>query len=514
MKTDMRESLFAICDKYGALLIKGSKARRAIKAIAKINDFSKLELTIFWEEPEKTLGPFEGLPTAVRKALAKAAQFQIRESYFCTSSLLFKLVYSPLFHTGANIIYRGWKLENRSLSVLGIFIVRLGRRLIFTSRFLGRVFLKFFRFTLLYKAPLIHTLWKYAKINPWSIIQNYIQYIPADASISPVFKCKKARVISCGLVGIDLLPSKGKLYFIESNFNPGHYMERHRLFPEGDTLFVHLVKWSAENRFHRIVFFPTNLSKPFSNDIEDAWQGIAKRYGVALEIIDDPATGSSRARRKSIFMDCESSGTLYVNGRYLLSPFSRLIGTKGLLEREIEYFNASMPSTKIFLPRRIISDDAVPPVKKESRFPNIIVKNIELDQTMGISLYKSQQLPNRANKGKNLAYKYIIPDLIVNQDEVSIKEYIYIFRAYLLVTPDGPVYLGARKDVSSASIPESLPYGIVKDKSPFVTNLHAGAYSVPHSEMEDFACKQMVLAIGRVVHEFLVEKYELTVASS
>jgi len=87
----------------------------------------------------------------------------------------------------------------------------------------------------------------------------------------------------------------------------------------------------------------------------------------------------------------------------------------------------------------------------------------------------------------------------------------HIFRAYLLVTPRGPVYLGARKDVSSVPIPASLPLGEVQDKSPYVVNVRLGAYSVPPSEAEDQRCHEAVLAVGRAVHEFPQEKHVLTV---
>jgi len=58
-------------------------------------------------------------------------------------------------------------------------------------------------------------LWQYLGVNPDNLIQNYINQIPLDPRISPVFKSKSSWVASCGLIGIDFLPSGGKLYFID-----------------------------------------------------------------------------------------------------------------------------------------------------------------------------------------------------------------------------------------------------------------------------------------------------------
>jgi hypothetical protein len=272
------------------------------------------------------------------------------------------------------------------------------------------------------------------------------------------------------------------------------------------------VDWGAKNGFSKIIFFPYNFQTNFAKNLEDAWRQIAQKKGIGLEIVDDPMIGSPWPRSRRLFMDCVAHGTLYVNGRYLKSPLSRLIGEKELLDQEIRSFNNGVQNgMKISLPRIILSKEDVPLVDDETMFPNIIIKNAFLDQTKGIILYKSKELPAEGNCWPNIAYEYVIPDLEVKEEEGVIHKYVCIFRAYLLITPDGPVYLGARKDVSSVAIPNALPFGMIKDKSPYITNIHLGANFVTHSEAEDQACKDAVLSIGMVVSRFLREKHLLII---
>ena len=519
MEKDFREAIIECCERNSLCWVRGSKARKSIKAFLEKNGYSIDDLRAFWLQPEKTLGPFSKLPLSFRNCLADSGYFHIEESHFLTYSVLRTLSYGSIAELGGFIVHLGWKIKENYLPRIGSkssrwrrIIIRLGRELILKCIFLSGIFLRLFRFTIFYRAPFAHMLWNYAKVDAWDLIHNYINTMPVDPRISPVFKCTKRQVVSCGFVGIDLLPSQGRLYFLESNFNPGHYIERHKLFPEGDTVCNHLIDWASENGFCDIVFYPSNIGEIFNRDLEQAWQKIANKKNLRLEIIDDPIVGSPWPRRKTIFMDIRTNHTLYVNGRALEGPITRLISKKGLMEKEIKSFNEGVPEgKKILIPKTIHSHAEVPKTNDASRFPNIIVKNAVLDMTLGLKLFKTENLPYNANSWPNIAYEYLVPDLVLKENHGVIEEFVYIFRAYLLITPDGPVYVGARKDVSAVPIPASLPSGPVKDMVPYITNLHLGDYSVSHNEIEDRACKDAILSIGSVIFNFIKKKHILTI---
>ena len=512
MENDLDRNIIKLIQENTGSFIAGSMAAAKIKAFLKENGCSRKYIDIFFSHPDKTLGSFDSLPADVQDELARAAHFHIQEMNLLTNLLAQSFAYGYIQKMGGYLVHLGWKLRGTQSDHINSTLVRIGRKIIRQGRDVSRTFIRYLRFTRFYHAPFIHMLWMYAKADPWPLIQNYIKRTPVDSRLSPVFKCADQGAASCGLIGIDLLPSRGKLYFIESNFNPGHNITRHLISPEGDILCHRLTDWAAKNGYTRIVFFPFNYPGIFEKKLEDAWRSIALKKGINIEIVDDPTIGSPWPRSRRVLMNCNSPGTLYVNGRHLVSPLSRVISEKGLLDEEIRRFNEHVHvEERIPIPQVIRNEEDIPPVADDTEFPNIIIKNARLDETKGVYLYKSKHLPAGANSWPNIAYEYIIPDLVVKEDQGVMKRYVYLFRVYLLITPDGPVYLCARKGISSVPVPKTMPFGMVEDKSPYITNYHAGAYYVTHSDDEEQACRKAALSIGAVIFRFLKEKHILTV---
>ena len=339
----------------------GSMAAAKIKAFLKENGCSRKDIDIFFSHPDKTLGSFDSLPVDLRDGFANAAHFHIQEMNLLTNSVVRNLAYGAVPRFGEYIVHWGWKLKGGRLDEKDSVLMRIGRKIIRQCRDAGRSYITRFRFTKFYRAPFIHMLWMYAKVDPWPLIQNYIKRIPLDPRLSPVYKHIKQGATSCGLIGIDLLPSQGKLYFIESNFNPGHNIARHLISPEGDILCHRLTDWAVQSGYLKIVFSPFNFPELFERRLEDAWRHIALEKGINLEIVDDPMVGSPWSRSRRMLMNCNSPGTLYVNGRHLVSPLSRVISEKGLLDEEIRRFNKHVHvEERIPIPSIIRNEEDIP----------------------------------------------------------------------------------------------------------------------------------------------------------
>ncbi len=511
MARDIAGALIDLCSSCGEVCVRGPAARRRIERFLKEETYSKDDIVAFFTNLSRLLGPFDGLPEAFRRSLAAAAEFRIRESHFLSHAGTRILAYGPLSKLGAGLVHLGWKLRGKRLAGFRRYPIILGRKAQGAGRRLAQALIRRFPFVGFYRAPFLHFIWTYVKFDPEALIQDYIQNIPVDHRLSPVFRVPSRGAEACGLVGIDLLPARGRLYFLEANFNAGHHIERHRLFPQGDTVCRHLVDWAAGNGYLSVVFFPLN-NGAFEKGLEEVWRQMAEEKGIRLEIVDNPAYGSPWPRSRRILMDLRSTRTLFVNGRYLAGPLGRLISEKGLMEEEISRFNAALaPEHQVPAPKMIALQEDVPPLDKEGLFPNIIVKNARLDKAVGVSLYRSTRLPDGANSWPHLAYEYVAPDLIDEEEGGMIKRFVSIFRGYLLVTTDGPVYLGARKDIAPVAVPDALPLGMVADKSPYITNLHLGAHSEAHSEAEDAKCRAAVLSLGAVIDRFLRNKHDLIV---
>ena len=512
MPREIAPAVISLCSSWGSARVRGSTARRQIDRFFKTEALSRDEAAAFFTDLGRRLGPFEGLPEAFRRSLSAAAAFRIQEKHLLSRPGARFLAHGPMAKLGAGLVHAGWKLKGGRLRRLHPYLMAMGRKAQMAGRRMAQDLDRRSPFTRFYRTPFLHIFWRYIGFDPEALLQDYIEKIPVDYRISPVFRAPSRRSAACGLVGIDLLPARGKLYYLEANFNVGHHIERHRLTPQGDTVPRHLFEWAAASGYASLVFFPTTISV-FEKGLEDVWRKMAVDKGIRLDIVDDPVWGSRWQRSARTLMDLRSTDRLYVNGRSLAGPLARLISEKGLLEAEINRFNATAAEEhRIPVPRMIVRPEDVPAPDEEGLFPNIIVKNARVDQARGVSLYRSAQLPEGANAWPRLAYEYVIPDLVVVEDRDVARRYVSIFRSYLLITPDGPVYLGARKDVSSVAIPGSLPFGLVADIPVYITNLHLGAHSEAHSEAEDEKCRSAVLSLGAVIDRFLRKKYELTAA--
>lgn len=461
-----------------------------------------------WQKPVENFGPFSNLPNHLQDALSDAADFHMHESHFATAQIPRLLGQGPMVHLGSLLVHWGWIIHRHIAKHPGRAIIGIGRGSIKMARLSAKIYLKIFRFTPLYRAPFLHFLWKRIGLNPWDLIQNYICGIPMSSAIHPVFTKRKGETVGAAFVGIDLLPSRGKLYFMEGNFNAGHYMERARLGPGGDTVCQHLLDWAKSRGYPTIHIYPSNSKLQFPEDLERSWQEMARRAGIAIKIVDDPYLGSAQARMRGLLGELERCKVL-VNGRYITDPITTLIAGKGVLEDELQKHNASAAKEEqILFPRKIHSDADLPDPDLNPALPNLIIKDVRRDRGAGIYLFKTRILPDQAQIPNHVSYEFIPPDYHEESIDGELKRFVYLFRAYLLIAPDGAHYMGARKDISSIPVADSLPFGRVLDKARFATNLYLGAYSVPHSDAEDDVCRATTQAIGSVIHRFLHKKYE------
>ncbi|MCF8067288.1 MAG: hypothetical protein K9L30_01760 [Desulfobacterales bacterium] len=491
--------------------VNGPAALRKIKGLIDRHACDLDAVRSFFLSPETHIGNYDGLPVTVRLSLEECADFYLKEKNLFSTPLLKKIGRGGIFKAGSKIIKSGWILKEKwSSSFLGKAFISVGRSTIFGCNRLSTLYLDAIRVNIFYKAPLLLWLIRYTKADASYLILDYIKNIPTHPHHSPVFKLPGINTIAGAMIGIDLLPSDNKLYFIECNSNPGHSTSRHFLFEEGDVVCNHLVNWAVEKGYSRIVFYPSNFGPSFDKEFEDAWQEISGSKNIELKIIDDPYIGSPCNREYNRFFDYARPDTLIVNGRYLWGPFSSFIGMKGRFDEEIKIHNSKAEQNdRIPIPRKIDLDSPVSLDHLTEDFPNMIIKNIHMDQAKGISLYRADKVPEFAKSREYVVYEFVKPDLI--RKDGSIEQFVHIFRCYLLITPFGPVYLGCRKDVSGIPIKKELPFGKIEEIAPYITNICIPEdYSVPHSPDENEKCRKTSLTLGRIMYQNLIEKHDMT----
>ncbi|MBN2318334.1 MAG: hypothetical protein JXR49_04620 [Acidobacteria bacterium] len=506
---NLKQFVFELLENDGAREVNGLTARKHIIRLTQKLQCTGSDLRENWQSLDQTFKNFTDLPQKIQDALSAAADFYMREHHFLSSGMLRFLAHGLLAGPGALIVHWGWVFHKNAGPRLGRPLIVTGRKLIKIGYFSARVYRKLIRYTPFYRAPILNFLWHYTKADPWNLISNSILNIPLAPHVHPVYKKAAGPGLVAALLGIDLLPSRGKLYFIEGNFNAGHNVKRHELSPAGDTVCVHLLNWAKISGYKAIHFYPGNFFEEFfPRDLEMLWRKMAAKNGMEIRIIDDPYIGSPWPRPVGLQRALDRC-QLLINGRYIHSPISELISVKGLLEREIRRQNDASVGNPVLLPKEIHSERDLPDPGRNPFLPNLIIKNIDLDMGEGISLYKTRELPDRAHLQKHQCYEFVPPDFCEKAVDGVMKRFVCLFRAYLLITADGFFYMGARKDISPVPLPDSLPFGQVPDKSMFITNVNLGAYSVPHTGLEDEACRRAVEAIGSVICRFIGRKFRI-----
>jgi len=498
----------------------GKRAKSTILDMLEKSRISIPDVQVFFERPEQNMGPFNSLPLSMRNSFRESALFHLQEQYCLTSRILAWLSYGPMFIFGVTLVrfgkylrnIYGWNRSRHVMCLTGKFISFSGKCLIRGMQYIAEAILHTLRFTRLYAMPPLFALWRFADVDADRLLYHYITGIPSDPRITPVFKTTSSHVEGCGLIGIDLLPSDGKLYFLESNWNPALRDIRLDLYPDGDPVCGHLLDYAAQRSFRKIIFHPYNFLMCFEERSERAWHKLAEERGIALEIIDDPLFSSPFPRKSHFFVDPVGyEDTLFVTGRYFKSnPLSRLVAQKGFLEEIIrENKDSSDAGNAVSVPKSVVSDADIPAVSDESLYPNLIVKDVCTDCAKGIRLFKTRELPPDVNTWPFKAYEYVRTDNVRCGENDTGDEHVRIFRSHLLITPLGPVYLGAHAVVSRTSIPKTLEYGEVEDISPYIANFSAGARYERVSKDEDNACRSTTLAIGRIVDGFLRTKMNI-----
>ena len=491
--------------------IKGVVAKKEITNLAKKHNLDKVSIVQCVMSLQELLGPFDDLDKNIKKQFLTLSAHYFKEKEFQSNRTVRFIARGALYRLCVKTIKTGWNVrkENMFFSRVLIFIGRKGIKLI---EWLAEKSLTFAFQAGFYEAPILNMLYRYCQLEPKNIIDEYIKNIPANPSSSPVFKIKGSQSRACALIGIDFLPQKENLYFIESNFTPGHYIERHMLSSDGDPVCRNLINYAYEQGLKKIIYYPTGKQRYFKEEVEIAWDEMARAKGIGIEIVDDAFLGSPLHRMISSDLDYSDEYTLYVISRYFYNPLANYVGQKGMIEQIIASYNEKVNhEDRIQIPM-IIDSEAVlnESVRMVDRFPNIIVKNKYIDQAKGIHLFKTDSVPEIARNDDYIVSQYVIPDTIKKNNVGEISEYAYLFRTYLLITPDGPVYAGARKDISGTPIPVSLAEGEISDIAPYIVNITtAGDYCVAHTEEENQRCKTETLKVGKMLHGFLKEKYDL-----
>lgn len=503
-------------------MIGGQEAIKMVYDFLRRSSLSIDEAREIFVRPRCFLGDFYDLPEPLRHALSASASFCDQEFLFTNLTSVRRFTLMPiwklgsiLFSIGLNLRHRRTypKKQNRRLcqtlfmKISFLFGTVLTRQ---TARFSKRI-LNYIRFCKFYKQPFFSALWAYLNIDTKTLCYSYIDSIPIHPALGPIYRCKDISVSSAAMIGIDLLPSSGQLYFVEANFNPALRPERLHLYNGNDPLGYRLIQYSSRRGFKHILLYGPDRAV-FDPETEQLWGELATRNGISFEVVDNLFTGHLSYRDAKIeieFPPYENTLNVLVRGP-LNATLATLISEKGNLECLIEDVNRSFPGkVKISVPKRIVSSGDVLMSQRDNRFPNLIVKDRRKDSGSGIKLFNLDKVPKGYDPHDFTISEFVIPDRIKKVGRGRPHEYVYVYRSHILLTTDGPVYLGAHRVRSSVQLPSYAPNGMVEDIRPYVANYSLGGRYEKLDTGEDALCQKASVSIGNIVSRFISQKFIL-----
>lgn len=503
----VRTRLLELADRHPPR-VRGPLASRIVRTVRQAAG-SPERYRDLWARPEAEFGPFGQLPATLRAALGDAVYREAQELTLTTDRRLHEAVYGPLFRLGGELARVSKRVRQH-----GGWRWHVGRALSGASRLLtsgcqatGRAWLAAMRFAPFTRTSWLHALWRWAGVDPMVVGAAYVDGIPADPRVSPVHGPTSGSAESCTLVGVDFLTSGGQPVLLEANFNLGISGNRVPAYPAGDPICAGVARYARDRGLRRIVHYPTSLWF-YDETLRQAWRRQMAAHDIAYEVRDDPVQRSPFRREWEPLMDFEEGGTLYLNSREVPSPLYTLLWQKGLLETEIERDDVRGGATpRVRVPRRIRSEADLARLDSDSRFPNLIVKHSRQDRATGHALWRAPPVPDGVRSPHHIMWEYVRPDRVTRTRDGSPLEYAYIYRTYLLITAEGPRFVGARKVVSKVPIPPALPRGPVADIRPFVVNTVLAASAEEPSDAEMRVMEAATLYVGRVIDAFLRRKH-------
>ena len=493
--------------------VSGWEARRMIRRLRREAGCSRRLYRALWSRPGESFGPFESLSEPLQVALGDAVGREVQEQQFTVSDRLYGAVYGPVFRLGGELARLGKRIRGRGRRWrgLGRLLFLSGRGVAASCEWVGRGWLGLTRYAPFTRTSGLHALWRWAGVDPLLLGVGYVGRIPCDPRLSPVHRNPDLNAESCVFVGLDFLASNGEMVYLEANANPGLAKNRLKLYPQGDPLGFGLCRYARERGFVRVVFFPTSISS-ISRELESAWRTSFEGHGIELELRDDPHHRSAWRRSWKPLMDPRARDTLYVNSRALPSPLLTLIRQKGLLESEIERYNQQVPEgDRVRTPRAIRSPEDIVPPEPDSRFPNLIIKHSLRDMASDHTLYKTDRFPDGVGP-PYVVFEYLPSDRMVKFEDGEQAEYGVNYRSYLLITVEGPRYMGAKKSVGHIPLPAALPAGPLADVRPYVINIQLAATQMAVTPAEEEALEPATLRVGRVIDAFLRRKHGVLAA--
>ncbi|MEM3035881.1 MAG: hypothetical protein QXS18_03650 [Thermoplasmata archaeon] len=465
--------------------IKRKETHSLFNTINKMSEIFRHNISF---EPEKYLPPFFSLPINAQKAIVDAIAREDRwcmighelEGWHITATQVFQKLHRKFLK------YRLYRLS-KIAHVLSI-ISQSG-----PAHFLHSIYNLLVSFQGKFSLyPSFQAILKKLKIEPWNLAVCYAKFVPQIAAYRGFYNEVFSHNTYGLIVGIDLLPSSEGFYFIESNLNFGMSIKRSALY-EKDPFVQNLIKFTIEHGFKHLIFM-NNTSSYMNNIMAKQLEEEASKKKIKLTIVEDAYLPKRKYFQSFGIPKINSNNTLVVRTKFYRTSFDYLLQNKRASIRALNLYKQKFEDPYLLIP--LTSDvPIIENINYDMPFPNLVFKFPERDEGKGLIFLKAisskhartileKNINQKNNKGfinrlysfiedRNGIFQSYIPSLMLDGRK------LYKIRSHILITPVGFQFLSAHRVISRFSVPEELPFGIVRDPRPYLINLaSSSAYDI------------------------------------
>ncbi|MGB9730308.1 MAG: hypothetical protein ACPL1B_10670 [Thermoprotei archaeon] len=494
------EVLYSI-DRNG--YIKRDKIRSLFEAVNKMSKISKRNIMF---APEKYLPSFFSLHPNAQNTIINAIA---REDRWCMighelgkwhimATKLFQKLYRKLLK------YRFYRLSNFA-QILSIISQSGPAHFLHAIYNLQVSLQEKFSFR-----PSFQAFIKKLKIEPWNLAVCYARYIPQIEAYRGFFHDAFRHNTYGLIVGIDLIPSSKGIYFIESNLNFGMSNKRSALY-EKDPFVQNLIRFTIEHGYKHLIFM-NNTSSYMNKTMAQQLEEEASEKKIKLTIVEDAYLPKGKYFQSYEIPEINSNDTLIVRTKFYRTSFDHLLQNKRANIRALNIYKQEFEDPYLLIPSTS-NTPVIENVNYDMPFPNLVFKLPERDEGKGLIFLKAissehalksleETISQKNNKGFiNHLYSLIEDRNGIFQSYISSHmldgRKLYKVRSHVLITPVGLKFLSAHRVISRYSVPDNLPFGVVKDPRPYLINLaSSSAYDICPSD-ENQKIEKATLSVAK-----------------
>ena len=474
------------------------KLRRAVK-----NSHDEIKRDIV-DKPEKYMGSFDTLSTNAQQAIVQAIAKEDRWTTAGHELGNWHIVITRLLKRLGNNLSK-YKL-NRSKKIINLFEAasRCGPAHVIVFlyqlqlKWRGKYFIR----------PTLHSMLIITGIKPRNLALCYARNIPQPLAYRGFWHDSTQKSTFGVIIAMDFIQTPEGYWHIENNLN--FAVSAISFAPnESDRFATNLFNFAVEKEYRHIVLI-NKLYTHMEKNIARLYEKTARDRGIKLTIIEDAQLPKSCYMQSHRIPSLDYSNTLIVRLRNYNISLDSLLENKKATQKVLEAYKRHSSDPFLLLPPTS-QEPVIGKVDRDDPFPNLIYKFPDASSGKGVIFLKVKSL-DHARSILGEAIKLNSPQNLTDKLNFMVKEatglyqsYIYSplsadrklskIRAHVLITPIGAHFLSAHRVVSKFSVPEHLPFGVVKDKRPYLVNLSASSkYMVISNEEEPALIKASLAA--------------------